>query len=190
VKRWGIDLPLRALAEFPVATREVLAGTRLLAAEGEADAIIVLGATVLPGGEPSGSLRARAEAAAALWHEGRAPVVVATGARHERPPGEAIVTRRLLLAAGVLDDAILVEEKSRNTRGNFVFARGLVPGAVRVFVVTEPFHLARALYLARAEGFAEPLPWPVHSPAWGRPFDRARLTARDCFSMAIARAGG
>ena len=168
----------------------MLAGTRLLGDAGNADAIIVLGALVLPGGEPSGSLRARASAAAALFHEGRAPVVVATGAHHQQPPGEAVVTRRLLRAGGVPDAAILLEEKSRNTHGNLLFARGLVPEANRVLLVTEPFHMARALRLARAVGFADPRPWPVVSPAWGRPRDRWRLLLRDAGSLAVVRAGG
>jgi uncharacterized SAM-binding protein YcdF (DUF218 family) len=190
VKRWDPALPWRAIVELPAAVQEVLAGTRMEASEGAVDAIIVLGATVLPGGEPSGSLRARAEAGAALFHAGRAPLVVATGAHHRQPPGEAVVTRQLLLAAGVPDAAILLEEKSRNTHGNLLFARGLLPEAQRVLVVTEPFHVARALLLARRVGFPEPLPHPVMSPAWGRNYDLWRLTARDCFSMAIARAGG
>lgn len=158
MRRWDPGLPLRAMGELTGAAREVLAGTRLPGAVGEVDAIIVLGALVLPDGEPSGSLRARAAAAAALFHEGRAGTIVATGAHHQQPPGEAVVTRRLLLAAGVPDSAILLEEKSRNTHGNLLFARGLLPDADRVLVVTEPFHLARALRLARIVGFAEPLP--------------------------------
>lgn len=190
MRRWDPGLPLRAMGELTGAAREVLAGTRLPGAVGEVDAIIVLGALVLPDGEPSGSLRARAAAAAALFHEGRAGTIVATGAHHQQPPGEAVVTRRLLLAAGVPDSAILLEEKSRNTHGNLLFARGLIPEAERVLVVTEPFHLARALRLARIVGFAEPLPWPVISPAWGRPLDRLRLTLRDIGSLAVVRAGG
>jgi uncharacterized SAM-binding protein YcdF (DUF218 family) len=178
------------VGQIPAAAREVVAGARLAGDVGTADAIIVLGATVLPGGEPSGSLRARAGAAAALFHEGRAPVVVATGAHHGQPPGEAVVARGLLLAAGVPEGCVLIEEKSRNTHGNLLFARGLVPQAVRVLLVTEPFHLARALHLARSVGFPDPRPWPVISPAWGRRWDRWRLTARDVASLAVVRAGG
>ena len=190
MRRWDPGLPLRAVTELPAAVSAVLAGSRLEPAEGEADAIIILGATVLAGGEPSGSLRARVEAGAALFHAGRAPLVVTTGAHHRQPPGEAVVARRLLLAAGVPEAAIRLEEKSRNTHGNLLFARGLLPEAVRVFVVTEPFHLGRSLVIARNVGFPEPLPWPVLSPAWTRTLDRWRLLARDMGSMALVRAGG
>ena len=187
MKRWDSGLPLRALRAFPNAIDQVVAGTRLGASTENADAIVILGATVLPNGEASGSLRARVEMAAELFFAGRAPIVVATGAHHRQPPGEAVVSRQILLGRGVPAAAILIEEKSRNTSGNLLFARGLLPDARRILLVTEPFHMARAMFLARVHGFAEALPVPVLSPAWGRPWDRFRLTARDCFSMAIAR---
>ncbi len=190
MRRWDPALPLRAVTELPAAVSAVWAGTKLAPAEGTADAIIVLGARVLPGGVASGSLRSRAEGAAELYHAGRAPWVVTTGAHHAGPPGEAVVAREILLAAGVPDSVILLEEKSRNTHGNLLFARGLLPDARRVILVTEPFHVARALLLARRVGFPEAVAWAVRSPAWGRPFDRWRLLARDAGSMALARAEG
>lgn len=183
VRRWDPTVIPRAAGLLPRAAGEVWAGARLGPGEGVADAIVVLGARVLAGGVPSGSLRARAEAAAALWHRGGAPVVVTTGAHHLHPPGEAVVARALLLELGVPDEAIRVEDKSRNTRGNLLYARPLVDGP-RAWIVTEPFHLGRALYLARLAGF-DPLPYPVDSPAWRRPTSRLRLVGRDILSMAL-----
>lgn len=189
MRRWDPALPLRAATALGPAMAEVWRGSRMAAGEGPADAIIVLGAIVLPDGSPSGSLRARAEAAAALYHAGGAPRVVTTGAHHLRPPGEAVVARALLIEAGVPEGVIAIEEKSRNTKGNLLFARGILPAeVVRVWVVTEPFHLARALAIARDVGF-DPLPWPVDSPAWRRPTSRIRLLLRDGVSMAFHRAG-
>jgi uncharacterized SAM-binding protein YcdF (DUF218 family) len=189
MRRWDPGLPLRAVTMLAPAARAVWAGTRERPGEGEADAIVVLGATVLPGGVPSASLRARAEGAAVCWREGRAPLVVCTGAHHLRPPGEAVVAREILLGLGVPDDVVRIEEISRNTKGNLRCARGVMPpGARRIYVVTEPFHMGRALAIARAEGF-EPLPWPVDSPAWSRPVSRARWLLRDGVSMAFLLAG-
>lgn len=134
-------------------------------------------------------MRARAEAAADLWHAGAAPRVITTGAHHLQPPGEAVVARDLLLARGVPASVVDIEDKSRNTKGNLLFARGILPpGLSRVWIVTEPFHIARALAIARTVGF-DPLPWPVRSPAWRRPTSRARLLLRDAVSMAFHRAG-
>lgn len=177
------------MAELAPAFREVWRGARLPPGEGPADAIVVLGAVVLPGGVASGSLRARAEAGAALFLAGGAPRIVTTGANHMSPPGEAVVARAILLARGVPDSAITMEDKSRNTQGNLFNARGILPKEiVRVWIVTEPFHMARALAIARAVGF-EPLPWPVDSPAWRRPASRFRHLVRDGVSFAFHRAG-
>ncbi|MES2641550.1 MAG: YdcF family protein [Myxococcota bacterium] len=189
MRRWDPALPLRAASELVPAFQAVWAGARLPAAEGPADAIIVLGATVLPGGVASGSLRARAEAGAALFHAGGAPRIVTTGAHHLNPPGEAVVARSILLAKGVPDSAITIEDKSRNTKSNLLNSRGILPNEVlRVWIVTEPFHMARALAIARDVGF-EPLAWPVDSPAWRRPASRLRHLVRDGISFAFHRAG-
>lgn len=183
MRRWDPDLPLRFARHLPAAWAEVRAGAGEAAGEPEpVDAIVVLGCRLLPGGVPSGSLRARAEAGAALYARGVAPVIVTTGASHEQPPGEAVVAAAILRERGVPDVAIRMEEKSRNTEGNFAFSRSLCPGP-RIYVVTEPFHMARALRIARVYGF-EPLPFPVVSPAWGRPWDRRRLLLRDTVSLA------
>lgn len=187
MRRWDPALPLRAVGEFPASISAVWRGSAVAAGEGPADAIIVLGATVLPGGVASGSLRARAEAGAALWLTGVAPILLTTGAHHLGPPGEAVVAREIALAAGVPDEAIQIEDKSRNTFGNLHNARGMLRGASRVYIVTEPFHMARAIAIAGEVGF-EPLPWPVLSPAWSRPWSRARLLARDAVSLAFHRA--
>lgn len=186
MRRWEPETLFRFWGELPSALASVRVGTRLVADESLADAIIVLGCKLLPNGEPSGSLRARAEAGARLWLEGRAPVLITTGASHETPPGEAVVAAAIARAMGVPEAAIRLEEKSRNTDGNFAFSVGLMPGP-RVIVVTEPFHMARALAIAKAYRL-DPIPYPVRSPAWERPMDRARLTVRDAVSFAWWRA--
>jgi uncharacterized SAM-binding protein YcdF (DUF218 family) len=187
MRRWDPSTPLRVLPELAPALHDVLSGARLSAGSGPADAIVVLGAAVLPDGQPSASLRARAEGAAALWRLDVAPCVVCTGAHHLRPPGEAVVAAGLLRAAGVPDAALLLDEKSRNTRGNLEMTRGLLPSARRIYVVTEPFHMGRSLWIARGFGF-DPVPWPVRSRAWERVPARLRWLARDALSLALHRA--
>ncbi|MEN9786712.1 MAG: hypothetical protein RLZZ299_1976 [Pseudomonadota bacterium] len=188
MRRWDVGVPVRALSELAPAAREVRDGLRVPRSGSPVDAIVILGAAVRPDGTASESLRARALGAVEAWRAGLAPRIVCTGAHHARPPGEAVVAAALLREAGVPPDAILREDKSRTTLGNLRFARGLLAGTCpRILVVTEPFHMGRALRIAREEGF-EPHPWPVRSPAWERPLARARWILRDVASLAIHRA--
>src|SRR4051794_31314946 len=59
----------------------------------KADAIVVLGARVLPGGIPSGALRARVEKAVELYKKGYAPKLIFSGGVGHNGPSEAQVGR-------------------------------------------------------------------------------------------------
>lgn len=113
---------------------------------------IVLGAAVWPGGEPSPALRRRAETAAALYLEGAVSRIVATGAIGRDPPSEARAIRDLVVAQGVPDDAVILDETSTTTLENLVTARALLPAGARVVVVSDPWHLPRARLAAHRLG--------------------------------------
>jgi uncharacterized SAM-binding protein YcdF (DUF218 family) len=196
MRRWDPTTPLRAVRALPDAARVVLDGTRAERSEVQADAIIVLGAAVLADGAPSRSLEARVAGAREAWRAGAAPLIVCTGAHHRHPPGEAVVAAGLLEAQGIPRSALLLEEKSRTTLGNLSYAHALLTqrsphGGTRprVLVVTERFHMGRALHLAREVGL-DAHPWAVGSPAWARPAARVRWLARDVASLALHLGSG
>ncbi len=131
---------------------------------GQADAIVVLGARVLPGGVASGPLRARTERAVALFHEGRAPRLIFSGGVGENPPSEAEVMRRIARTLGVPDSACLLEEQSHSTYDNARFTAALLRerGLSKAIVVSDPYHLFRARQHFWREGiFAVPEPAPL-----------------------------
>lgn len=126
-----------------------------------AQAIVVLGARVHPGGVPSGALLARVERGVALFHQGLAPLLVFTGGVATHPPAEAEVSRRLAVSLGVPAEACLLEPDARTTAENARFtARLLAPrGIRRVLLVSDPFHLFRAVRHFWWEGLdATPVP--------------------------------
>jgi uncharacterized SAM-binding protein YcdF (DUF218 family) len=93
---------------------------------------------------------------AELFHAGRFPLIVFTGANApttvERfPRGEAVHYREIALELGVPDEAILVEPAARNTGENIVFTRALLAErAVRsVTLVTRPYQQRRAYATAK-----------------------------------------
>jgi uncharacterized SAM-binding protein YcdF (DUF218 family) len=118
------------------------------------DAAIVLGAMVLADGSPSPALTRRVLRAAALVREGRAAALLMSGGpvAHSRP--EAWVMRDLAVAAGIPADRVMIEDQSRNTIEN---ARLSLPIAAKhgwrnLAVVTDSYHLPRALYVFRRFG--------------------------------------
>jgi uncharacterized SAM-binding protein YcdF (DUF218 family) len=117
------------------------------------DAIVVLGAPLRPDGGLSQVLGERVAAAAALYHGGGAPLVIASGGTtHGAPRAEADALAEALHVAGVRD--VLVERRSKTTLENARFTAEMLAarGARRVWLVTQPFHAKRAALLFRRAG--------------------------------------
>ena len=114
------------------------------------DAILILGAAVWPDG-PSPTLQRRTLHAAALWHQQVAPVVIPCGGLGVHAPTEAATMRTILLAEGVPDHAIQLEDQSTTTFENLRNGAALMPGK-RVMIVTDRYHARRAALVARYLG--------------------------------------
>lgn len=114
---------------------------------GEMDAIVVAGCRVMPGGRPSTALRRRAELAARLWHEGKAPLIVLTGGVGENPPSEASVAAEVVVNLGVPRSAIRLEDDSTSTEENARFAARILRDELgrdaSVIVVSDSYHVFR-----------------------------------------------
>ncbi len=115
------------------------------------DVAVVLGARVMPSGEPSSALGDRLAAALALWKAGKVRVILVTG-DHAAPEYNEVATMfEWLLERGVPRDRIFVDHAGLRTHDS-------MQRAVRVFevdsavVCTQRFHLARSIYLAREAG--------------------------------------
>lgn len=136
----------------------------------KADAIIVFGARVWPGGEPSPVLRARTRRAFELWQRGLAPKIVCTGGVGTYPPAESEVSAHLLRSWGVPAPDILTETQSTSTQENVMYARELLqPDERKVLAVSDPFHLWRCRQECKMVGLdAYPSPsldgWNALSP--------------------------
>lgn len=121
---------------------------------GEYDAIIVLGAQVKPGGEPSLQLQWRIDAAVEAWQKHNCLIVTCGAQGGNEPAPEAHVMRDELIRQGVREADILVEDQSFNTRQNINHAVSLLEGrdVRRVLIVTSDYHLARAMAIAEDAG--------------------------------------
>jgi len=121
-----------------------------------AEAAVVLGAQVLSGGRPSGTLRARVQYGARLYAEGKVGLVIPTGGVGKHPPSEAEVAARVLREAGIPEVAVLLESEARNTRESARLVTAMVRqrGIRSVVVVTDPLHCVRTVGAFRAEGLS------------------------------------
>lgn len=121
------------------------------------DALIVLGAQVYASG-PARVLRFRLDAAAAYLEENPDCVCVVCGGQGwNEPCPEADVMARYLEEKGIAASRIIREDKSATTAQNLAFAMALLPKDASVGIVTNGFHMYRALYQAREQGIREPV---------------------------------
>lgn len=129
----------------------VLRGGRLGPAVRDADCALVLGAAVGIDGTPSHVLGDRLRTALALYEQGRVRRIIVSG--DHRTPGydEPNAMRRWLEARGVPPSAIFMDHAGVDTYSS-VWRAKHVFGADRIVVVTQRFHLPRALWMARSLG--------------------------------------
>jgi len=118
------------------------------------DVAVVLGAAVAADGGPSPALARRTRHGAALVLAGVAENLLLSGGVVRRGPAEAEVMHALAIAVGVPEARILVEPRSVNTLQNAENSLTLIRrrGWQRVMVVTDAYHLPRALYTFRRLG--------------------------------------
>lgn len=125
-----------------------------------ADYLIVLGAQVYKDG-PSNVLRFRLDKAAEYLNENKeTKCIVSGGQGYNEPFSEAEGMSEYLVSKGIPEERILLEKESMSTRENMRFSREMmeeddaVPDheARSVCIVTNDFHMFRALQTAEAEG--------------------------------------
>ncbi|PTA44476.1 vancomycin high temperature exclusion protein [Micromonospora sp. RP3T] len=112
---------------------------------------LVLGAKVEPNGEPSPFLAARLEIARQLYAAGRVTVVLVSGDHMDWDYDEPDAMRRWLVDRGVPAEKVVLDHAGFDTYDSCVRARRIF-GVRRAIVVTQSFHLPRAVALCRHVG--------------------------------------
>ncbi len=119
------------------------------------DCLVVLGAAVWPGGQPSYVLRDRLARAAELYRAGVADKIIVSGGVGRYPPAEAVVSKQFLLAAGVVEADILMETATHSTAEQAVSLKEICDreGFQSIALVTSFYHEKRATQLFTRAGF-------------------------------------
>lgn len=112
-----------------------------------ADCILVLGASVCPDGSPSTMLKDRLDRAIELYREGAAPKLLMSGDNGTTGYNEVAVMRLYAINAGVPAEDIFADHAGFSTYES-IYRLKAIFGADKAIIVTQRYHLYRALYIA------------------------------------------
>ncbi len=112
---------------------------------------LVFGAGYWPNGAPSDVLRDRVEAAAELYRAGRVRLLLFSGDNRFVEYNEPEKMREVALSLGLPDEAIVLDYAGRRTYDSCYRARAIF-GLQEVVLVTQRYHLPRALYTCQGLG--------------------------------------
>ena len=114
----------------------------------DADAIIVLGASVHPDGTPSGILQDRLDDGIALYFAGAAPKIIMSGDNGTESYNECWAMKQYAISQGVPSEDVFCDHAGFSTYETMYRARHVF-GADRVVIATQTYHLYRAVYDAQ-----------------------------------------
>lgn len=121
------------------------------AAAFDADAVVVLGASVNPDGTPSSILQDRLDDAIALYFAGAAPKIIMSGDNGTESYNECWAMKCYAVSKGVPSEDVFCDHAGFSTYETMYRAHHVF-GAERVVIATQTYHLYRAIYDAQGVG--------------------------------------
>jgi vancomycin permeability regulator SanA len=113
-----------------------------------AQTILVLGAAVYKNGRLSDMYHDRAQTALEVFKAGKAPTILVSGDNSTKDYDEVTPVKTYLIDRGVPSSSIVLDYAGFDTYDSLYRAREIF-GVTSTIIVTQNFHLPRALYLAR-----------------------------------------
>ena len=161
-KRWLLGLSWLVAGGSILALAAVAGSVRFVRAKaadhlyGEADVPalrvgLVLGAQVKPDGTPSGFLAARLDLAKRLYDAGRIQTIIVSGNHTADEYNEPVAMLNYLTRAGVPAERVITDPGGFDTYQSCLRARQIY-GLTQVIMVTQSYHLPRAVATCRALG--------------------------------------
>lgn len=141
----GIDLGVRGSVADRILTREEAA------AQSDVDCVIVLGCLVREDGTLSHMLEDRLKQGVALYELGAAPKLLMSGDHGTVSYDEVNAMKAYAVEQGVPSEDVFMDHAGFSTYETVYRARDVFC-ADKVIIVTQEYHLYRALYIARAMG--------------------------------------
>ncbi len=117
----------------------------------QANTIVILGAAIY-----SPSLYNRSMKGLELYEQGKAKEIILAGGRiSDKDISEAGYMKKVILKNAKQVPVLKLDEESHNTYENIQNAKKLAPNAESIIIVSDAFHLARAVLLAKRAGFED-----------------------------------
>ena len=115
------------------------------------DCILVLGCKVGSDGTPSHMLEDRLRRGVALYDAGAAPKLLMSGDHGQTDYNEVAAMKQFAIYEGISGKDVFMDHAGFSTYESIFRAKEIF-GADRIIIVTQQYHLYRALYIARSMG--------------------------------------
>ena len=123
------------------------------------DVYILLGGGIkshtLVGNIPNNSVMVRLMTTAKLYHQNPKPIIITGGMVLDKTVSESSVYKKDLVAVGIPEENIILEERSRNTKENAIYTKEIMreKNYTRGLIVTSATHMTRSMKVFEEEGF-------------------------------------
>jgi uncharacterized SAM-binding protein YcdF (DUF218 family) len=152
----------------------------------KSDAIVVLGAKSIYKDKLNPCLTARVDQGIKIYKESLAPIVImAGGADTFNGKSQAEIMKEIALEKGISADHVLLETRSKNTLENLEFTKIIMENhhLKTVIIVSDPYHLPRALLLAKSLHILATVSPALDSPCWSNNTFLSTDYFRDGFAL-------
>jgi len=144
----------------------------------KADAIVVLGAAI-----NSPALQNRSLKALELYEAGMAPLLVLSGGRiSDQDISEATYMERVIQKNTAKPLNLILEENSHTTFENLENSKARLPNVESIIIVTDKYHIARAVLTAKRAGFGT-VNWSASEPYYHQIGDEIYYYLREVLAM-------
>lgn len=145
----------------------------------DVDCIVVLGCHVKDNGKPSDMLADRLKRGIELYEQGAAPKIIMSGDHGRKGYDEVNTMKQAAIQAGIPSRDIFMDHAGFSTYDSLYRAKEIFE-ADKIIIVTQEYHLYRALYIAEKLGIEA---YGVHSDYhtyWGQSNRDAREILARC----------
>ena len=142
---FGVDAWVRHSVKDRILTEEEAAKLS------DVDCILVLGCLVHSDGEPSDMLEDRLKRSVALYEQGAAPKLLMSGDHGREGYDEVASMKQYAVDAGIPSADVFMDHAGFSTYESVYRAKAIFE-ADKILIVTQEYHLYRAMYVAEALG--------------------------------------